>query len=258
MLRGSNQSGFSRQVKRLAITAGLGSIVVLGAASLALAQDTQLPGAQVPGAQVPGAQAPGARPTGAATTAPSAQIPSPDAPATAVPSPATPNDPSEAAPHASAAAAAEKAAPAGNNVSPPAPGNISDVEVERQAEALSRSLMSPFCPGRTLSACPSPNAHAWRDDIRKWVREGVSANEIRDRLAKRNPDHNLTGSPPKYARWVLIGVGVLSVLVLFAALRYLLKPPPPPPTTKKDSTAPPGDDRDWDAKLKQELDALEQ
>ncbi|MET0412023.1 MAG: cytochrome c-type biogenesis protein CcmH [Polyangiaceae bacterium] len=216
MLRGSNQSGSSLQVKRFAIAAGLGCAVALGVASVALAQED--------------------------TQAPSAPI-----------------DPQEAAPHAGAARAAEKAEP-GKGPAPAgkiAPGTVSDEEVERQAEALSRSMMSPFCPGRTLSACPSPNALAWRDDIRKWVREGVPANEIRDRLTARHPEHNLTGSPPTYAKWALIGVGLLSVVVLIAALRHLLKPPPPP-TGKKDSAAPPGDDKDWDAKLKQELDALDQ
>jgi cytochrome c-type biogenesis protein CcmH/NrfF len=225
MLRGSNQSGSSLQVKRFAIAAAWGCAVlggaywaVLGGASLAFAQDTQAPSS---------------------------------APAAA---------PQEAAPHVGAAEAAARAEP-GKGSAPPGgkvpAGSVSDEEVERQAEALSRSLMSPFCPGRTLSACPSPNAQAWREDIRKWVRDGVPATEIRDRLTARNPEHNLTGSPPRYAKWALIGVGLLSVVVLIAALRYLLKPPPPP-TAKKDSAAPPGDDKDWDAKLKQELDALDQ
>lgn len=225
MLRGSNQSGLSLQLKRFTIAAGSGCILALGVASSVLAQDTQA---------AQNTQAPSSAPAAAAQ---------------------------EEAPHAGAAQAAAQAEPGKGTPKPDAtgsPGKISEEEVERQAEALSRSLMSPFCPGRTLSACPSPNAHAWRDDIRKWVREGVPAGEIRDRLTKRNPEHNLTGSPPTYAKWALIGVGLLSVIVLIAALRYLLKPPPPPPTAKKDSVAPAGDDKDWDAKLKQELDALEQ
>jgi cytochrome c-type biogenesis protein CcmH/NrfF len=141
---------------------------------------------------------------------------------------------------------------------------LSDAEVERQAESLSRSIMSPFCPGRTVSACPSPNAHAWRDDIRKWVREGVSADEIRSRLAAREPEHNLLGAPPNRLGWALpIGLGLLSLAVLVLALRYLMRARPAPAPKKgdaqKESVPPPGEDReDWDAKLKQELDALEQ
>ena len=38
-------------------------------------------------------------------------------------------------------------------------------EPEGWAYKISHDLMSPFCPGRTLSACPSPKA----DDLRKWL-----------------------------------------------------------------------------------------
>ncbi len=33
------------------------------------------------------------------------------------------------------------------------------------AYALAHDLMSPFCPGRTLAACPSPQA----DQLRQWI-----------------------------------------------------------------------------------------
>ena len=38
-------------------------------------------------------------------------------------------------------------------------------EPEGWAYKISHDLMSPFCPGRTLSACPSPQA----DELRMWV-----------------------------------------------------------------------------------------
>jgi cytochrome c-type biogenesis protein CcmH/NrfF len=38
-------------------------------------------------------------------------------------------------------------------------------EPEGWAYKISHDLMSPFCPGRTLSACPSPQA----DDLRMWL-----------------------------------------------------------------------------------------
>jgi cytochrome c-type biogenesis protein CcmH/NrfF len=38
-------------------------------------------------------------------------------------------------------------------------------EPEGWAYKISHDLMSPFCPGRTLSACPSPKA----DELRKWL-----------------------------------------------------------------------------------------
>jgi cytochrome c-type biogenesis protein CcmH/NrfF len=38
-------------------------------------------------------------------------------------------------------------------------------EPEGWAYKISHDLMSPFCPGRTLSACPSPKA----DELRRWL-----------------------------------------------------------------------------------------
>lgn len=38
-------------------------------------------------------------------------------------------------------------------------------EPEGWGYEISHDLMSPYCPGRTLSACPSPQA----DDLRMWI-----------------------------------------------------------------------------------------
>src|SRR4051812_5738374 len=57
------------------------------------------------------------------------------------------DEPSAAAPHGAATSAGS---------------HLSDEENEREAEAIARSIMSPFCPGRTVSACPV--AGPWRAD----------------------------------------------------------------------------------------------
>jgi len=184
-------------------------------------------------------------------------------------------------PHAGAATAAAQAAP----------GGMSPVEVEREAESIARSIMSPFCPGRTVSACP--NAGPWRDDIRKWVAEGVDALEIKRRLAERVPEHNLMGVPKNRLGWVLpVGLGIGAVGSLIFLLRYLVGPkgPPGPGASagkpgapgKPAAAEPTGDDvagdevaaaaprgkggkaparangEDWDARLDEELETLEQ
>src|SRR5215510_2608112 len=78
---------------------------------------------------------------------------------------------------------------------------LSEEERDREAESIARSIMSPFCPGRTVSSCP--NAGPWREDIRHWVGQGVSAEEIRRRLHERVPEHNLMGVPPNRLGWLL-------------------------------------------------------
>jgi len=145
--------------------------------------------------------------------------------------------------------------------------------------------MSPFCPGRTVSACP--NAGPWRDDIRKWVGEGVDPEEIKKRLAARVPEHNLGGVPGNRLGWVLpvsLGLGAVGFLVFL--LRYLVSPrlaaagidgakKPLTPASERaqkenpaSKAAAAGDDaspgaagtkagKDWDAQLDRELDSLE-
>jgi cytochrome c-type biogenesis protein CcmH/NrfF len=94
-----------------------------------------------------------------------------------------------------------------------------------RALELTRTTMSPFCPGRTLDDCPSPYAGEWRSDIRKWVAEGVSTEDIRKRLRARSADRDLSGTPSTALDAVLpIAVTLGSLLLLGILLRLLLRP----------------------------------
>jgi cytochrome c-type biogenesis protein CcmH/NrfF len=160
---------------------------------------------------------------------------------------------------------------------PVAPVGVSAEELERRAESISRSIMSPFCPGRTVSACP--NAGPWRDDIRRWVAEGYDPTEIKRRLAERVPEHNLAGVPKNRLGWVLpVGLGVGALGILIFLLRYLVSPRRSEPAVDEKlvnddkaaagvtrakananpSTATRANGEDYDARLEQELDTLEQ
>ena len=48
------------------------------------------------------------------------------------------------------------------------------VERARRAYALAGELLSPYCPGRTLADCPSPDAGALREEIRTRIDSGES------------------------------------------------------------------------------------
>jgi cytochrome c-type biogenesis protein CcmH/NrfF len=50
---------------------------------------------------------------------------------------------------------------------------------------LSRNIMSPFCPGLTLHDCPSDAAIELRQDILEMVQEGMSDEEIMNRLEQQ-------------------------------------------------------------------------
>jgi cytochrome c-type biogenesis protein CcmH/NrfF len=168
-------------------------------------------------------------------------------------------DEAQPPPAASAPAAGAPAAPTSPAASPAVAGK-SEEELEREAESIARSVMSPFCEGRTISACPV--AGPLRDDIRKWVHEGVPAPEIRDRLHKMFPEHNLLGVPPNRLGAALpIGAALLAAAALFFAFRYLLKAKPGAPA-KADVADPkptPAQkpNEDYDARLDEELETLE-
>jgi len=61
-------------------------------------------------------------------------------------------------------------------------------EPEGWAYKISPELMSPFCPGRTLSACPSPKA----DGLRRWLigqeASGRSREDVEAELFERYGD----------------------------------------------------------------------
>ncbi len=134
--------------------------------------------------------------------------------------------------------------------------NQPDAEQARRAHALSSKLMSPFCPGSTLATCTSPQAAKWRTDIQDWVKEGVSEEEIRRRLAARVPGHDLTGTATPGWGWGLpIALAVGAIVLLVWLLRRFRPPPPPPTPASNDEDA---DDPSLDEKLDRELDRLDE
>lgn len=109
-------------------------------------------------------------------------------------------------------------------VADPAPsrgtGDVS-AEVAQKAAAIARQTMSPFCPGRTLSDCPSEYATEWRRDIRQMVAEGKTATEIQDELESRAAG-NLSGIPNNQSSYALpIGFALVAGVVLFLVFARL-------------------------------------
>ncbi len=101
------------------------------------------------------------------------------------------------------------------------PNPTSTPDNVRKAQSISRQTMSPFCPGRTLSDCPSEYAGQWRHDIQRMVDEGKSAQEIQAELERR-AGGDLSGSPNRGVGYGLpIGLSLAALLVLVGLLRYL-------------------------------------
>lgn len=86
---------------------------------------------------------------------------------------------------------------------------------------ISRSVMSPFCPGVTLHDCPSAAAERLRRRIEQWLRAGTARNEVMARLEKEFGS-SIRAAPPAtgagLGAWLLPGLGVIAGAVLAAAL----------------------------------------
>jgi len=130
-------------------------------------------------------------------------------------------------------------------------------EQETWGYALAHELMSPYCPGRTLSACTSDQAA----ELRQWIllqeAAGASREEVVATLEERFGD--VIRSAPEaegwgLAAWLLPGAALLiGALVAAVVLRRMVaRPaaaasPDPPPTL-----ASPGPD--LDAELARRVD----
>lgn len=56
-------------------------------------------------------------------------------------------------------------------------------DLHQSAQDISDTTMSPFCPGRTISACPSDEARQLRGKIESWLQEGYSEAAVRNQLS---------------------------------------------------------------------------
>jgi cytochrome c-type biogenesis protein CcmH len=61
---------------------------------------------------------------------------------------------------------------------------------------LADELMSPYCPGRTLSECPSPQAQTLRMWLVVQEAAGRSEAEVKDELVERYGQQLLPAPPP--------------------------------------------------------------
>jgi cytochrome c-type biogenesis protein CcmH/NrfF len=85
-------------------------------------------------------------------------------------------------------------------------------------------VMSPFCPGKVLSDCPSPQAAEWRVDVHRWAEEGASESEIMSRLQARVPTFDLARKPPPESTGMVpIAAFLAASLVLAWAIRRLVR-----------------------------------
>lgn len=83
-------------------------------------------------------------------------------------------------------------------------------------QSLSNDLMSPYCPGRTISSCPSPQARQLEDHILSEAKSGKSRDEIESALVTRFGSEIVGYAPPPVLLYgsAIAGLVVLILLVM--------------------------------------------
>ena len=91
----------------------------------------------------------------------------------------------------------------------------------RRAQKLADELKSPFCPGKTLKSCTSPNAARVRREIQDMVKQGLSNEEIirqlkathdRDDFSVTNPDQPAYTIFLPFLPFVILTVAMLMII----------------------------------------------
>ncbi len=83
-------------------------------------------------------------------------------------------------------------------------------QAEALATELSHDLMSPYCPGRTIATCPSPQARKLEHHILEQAQQGKSRVEIETALAERFPDiRGYVGRPE-----IIYGTALLALIAI--------------------------------------------
>jgi cytochrome c-type biogenesis protein CcmH/NrfF len=92
-------------------------------------------------------------------------------------------------------------------------------------QTLSNDLMSPYCPGRTIASCPSPQARQLEDHILEQAQAGRSREEIEAALVERFGDEirGYEAQPVLLYGSALVGLLALAAVVVMGR-RWVRRP----------------------------------
>lgn len=94
-------------------------------------------------------------------------------------------------------------------------------EVSRISQEISNEILSPFCPGKSLDMCPSPNAAAVRREIQELAAQGKSKTEIKEYVITTYGEEFRIIEPPAQDNIALF-IALLLGLIFAGALIFVL------------------------------------
>jgi cytochrome c-type biogenesis protein CcmH len=126
----------------------------------------------------------------------------------------------------------------------------------KQTLDLSHEIMSPFCPGLTLAACPSPAALELRNEVRDRFAAGESRESITQDLLGRY-GLEIQGTPPASGLGLVVWLLPLFVAgTLVVAVRTVLARGAVAAPAVGATEADPTDHARWRDRLDEELEQL--
>lgn len=115
-------------------------------------------------------------------------------------------------------------------------------EVYHLTRAVSNEVLSPFCPGKTLDMCTSPNAADVRRVIQDRAREGMSKAEIKAEILKTYGDEFRMVEPSTSDNLGLLVALLLGFILAVVAVMVLSKRGDDAPAQPEDYD----DEEDWE------------
>ncbi len=91
---------------------------------------------------------------------------------------------------------------------------MSFADPDQILQSLSNDLMSPYCPGRTIASCPSPQARQLEDHILAEAKAGQSREQIETALVDRFGTEIVGYQPPPMLLYGSVLAGLLALVML--------------------------------------------
>jgi cytochrome c-type biogenesis protein CcmH/NrfF len=107
------------------------------------------------------------------------------------------------------------------------PSQQPDPHAEQLAQDLAREMPSPYCPGRTISSCPSEAARELEDDILALAQQGKDRTEIEQILIDRFGADTMGEARNDTVFFTIVGIGVVALILLALLMRRWLAPDVP-------------------------------
>lgn len=98
---------------------------------------------------------------------------------------------------------------------------VDDGTVSRISHEVSMEVYSPFCPGKTLAMCPSPNAAEVRMDIQAMAKQGMEKEAIKDAVVSKYGEEFRLQEPPASDNFGLLGAIFLTLIAAFGIVRFI-------------------------------------